>query len=666
MLCAVLFISPLVAGKLAPIPNLTIQGLIFTAALLFMRREAQRESPHLPGRRISILAVVFFALLVLSAVTSVCKRDSVVGLTSFGSYLLAFTMAVSLRKNRKAIYALLASLTLSAMIVGALGLEEYMLTRVPGWRVFSTFFNPDYLAGFMALMLPLALAWYFSETSLGVTVVSGLSVLFILGALLLTGSRFGFLAGALGVFVFAILALRAGSIRKPQLVRAMPVVLLALVVLAVLGKPLIARVGSVKAESHSLDFRLYTWKGAARMAAAHPLTGTGIGTFDVAYPKYASVGYTTLAHNTYLQIAAEAGPAATVALLLLLAASAVPPISAVVRRSFTQNPSVESESFEWMPDAGLMLSGLIAGAVASMARNLVDSDWYVTVIGIEFWVVLGAAISLAGDRGARRAPMTNRRFTIEAGILMLGIVSVLSMLAGESYLAYGESAMRDGDPDAALESYKQAAQIDFLNSEPHRRMGKIHLMIAQSLCSDVYAIRAEDELMQAISLEPTSSKNYYQLGRVYEHYPRNDQAIGAFRKALDADPNSPQVLLALAERYDAAGRNRDALDVYRRMVGVEESPYERVKAIPEWIEPAYIFAHAALARDFERRGDATRAAEEYNRALDRIRRYEDSIETIGPILESVGRRNPEIDDKVEAAKAEITERIGLLTADKRR
>ena len=59
------------------------------------------------------------------------------------------------------------------------------------------------------------------------------------------------------------------------------------------------------------------------MARANLLTGTGIGSYETAYPRYATTAFTAHAHNSFLQWTAETGlPGAILLLTVLASASA--------------------------------------------------------------------------------------------------------------------------------------------------------------------------------------------------------------------------------------------------------------------------------------------------------------------------------------------------------
>ena len=646
LLCLIVFLSPLAASKMTPIPSLSVQALIFVTALI---RLIDRRQISLPGRGISLSLIVLYGLFLISAIGSASIHSTLRELLNVGAYFLVFLLVVDLREDKPAVYAVLGSLALSALFVGMLGLREYLLTRSPEWRVFSTFFNPDYLSGFMALMLPVALAWYLARTSQAVSFISGLTVILVFASILLTGSRFGTVAALGGTVVFFILAAASRSIGKAQVLRLSLLIIPLLAIFMLFGRPLANRVASVKAESHSGGFRIHTWKGTLRMAEAHPIKGTGLGTFEIAYPPYAEVGFTKLAHNSYLQVAAEAGVPAALILVMLLGCVTIPGAVSVFRRD------TDGEEPTWKPGTKLMMSGLLGGAAASMARNLVDSDWYVMGIGIAFWAVLGAVVAMT-DSSSTAKKIRGLGITI----LLVGLIAITVMLIGELYFSLGNTLMATDDPMEALDSYKMAVNVDPWNAEFRRRLGKFYLLYAQASDEPSHADEAQNQLRKAIELEPGSVKNWYQLAKVYEYYPDDEKAVDAYRHALAVDRFSPQTLQALAERYEQAGRHDDAVRTWEKMLKVEQTPYEKVRAVPELVEPGYIFAHIAVAEDAEKNGDTLKAQNHYRETLLRIERYQESIKYIGAILDASGRRDIETEDRIEELRIEATKRLNLL------
>lgn len=68
-----------------------------------------------------------------------------------------------------------------------------------------------------------------------------------------------------------------------------------------------AQVGQeVISEQDALDPRLVSWKVGAQMMADYPVFGVGVGNFTIAFPDYSNTKR-HVAHNTFLQFAAETG-----------------------------------------------------------------------------------------------------------------------------------------------------------------------------------------------------------------------------------------------------------------------------------------------------------------------------------------------------------------------
>lgn len=665
LICLAIFLAPLIAGKLLPVPAFIIQLMVFLAGGIWLYRSRTASQTNIPMKHVLYSLAILILLVTVSVFGSINKGLSLRELLNIASYLLLFLLVISYGKNKAAITSILASLCLSALVVDVIGLREYILTASAGWRTFSTFFNPDFLAGFTAMMLPVVLAWYLSGNSIKVSVITGITAVLTFANLLLTGSRLGFIAAAGGMILFAVLSIIMGSIKKPQLIKLVVITVPILLVMFLLSTPLVARMGSVaavKAESHSGSFRLLTWKGTAKMAISNPIIGTGIGTFEEGYPRYAIVGFTKLAHNSYIQLAGEAGIPAMLALITFLGTAILPAMWKIIRRRLFDLVTDQTMTGEmWMPDPKLILCGIVVGAVVSIARNAVDSDWYITSIGISFWVLAGMTVSLSG--GSRSI---NLKSAYRNGLLIITTIFLVygfMLLIGELWNQSARSQVLAGNPESAVTYYKNAQRYEPLNADYHRRLGNLFSMMNQGVDNNVID-SSINEYKIAIRLAPSSAKGYYQLAKVYEKAGQTSEAVEMYKKSLEYDPQSPQTLLMLARQYQLMRKTTDALDVYRQMVAVENSPYETVRAVPEIVEPSYIFAHKILGDDYAARNEPSKASDEYRHALDRINAYQASMKGLGEILEVSGSRNTEIESQVEIVKSEVIQKIDQLKKNK--
>ncbi|HEV8335064.1 MAG TPA: O-antigen ligase family protein, partial [Candidatus Polarisedimenticolia bacterium] len=133
----------------------------------------------------------------------------------------------------------------------------------------------------------------------------------------------------------------------------------------------------------SFSARLHAWKAIGRMVAANPLTGTGLGTFALAFPIFKTYGDTSIwqqAHNDYLQVLAESGAIG----LALLAAGVLWIAWRYVRPIFKQP----------MRRQDPVTLGAAFGTAILLLHSLVDFNLQIPSNGLLF--VLCAALMVRG------------------------------------------------------------------------------------------------------------------------------------------------------------------------------------------------------------------------------------------------------------------------------
>jgi probable O-glycosylation ligase (exosortase A-associated) len=131
-------------------------------------------------------------------------------------------------------------------------------------------------------------------------------------AVFLTGSR----GGLVGLLVIVLLVIFSSK-RK---FLAMPLILLFLFFFQwQAGDTMKSRSDTIADydQETSAQMRIDAWTGGMRMIADHPLTGVGLGTFANALPDYHDTA-PRVAHNTFMQFAAESGVFAGIAYIAIL------------------------------------------------------------------------------------------------------------------------------------------------------------------------------------------------------------------------------------------------------------------------------------------------------------------------------------------------------------
>jgi O-antigen ligase len=179
-----------------------------------------------------------------------------------------------------------------------------ILAKFKNARVYGTLVYPNALAGIILLLGPVALALAFGATKKLKPPIRRAVIaltLFLIGAAFFwTGSKLGWL---LGLAVAGLFLLRLKGSWKFKLAAVATVLILGLGVFTIRFQHYFAT------GAHSTAARLDYWRAAAQTTAAHPLFGTGPGTFGQSYQQIKSPDseMARLAHNDYLEQFSDSG-----------------------------------------------------------------------------------------------------------------------------------------------------------------------------------------------------------------------------------------------------------------------------------------------------------------------------------------------------------------------
>ncbi|MBN2390475.1 MAG: O-antigen ligase family protein [Anaerolineae bacterium] len=251
--------------------------------------------------------------------------------------------------------------------------------------------HPNIMASVMILLLPLPLALFASSLTeakqsvryrplLRVGLV--VAVLLMGGVLLLTKSRGGYLAAAVGVLALLWLSGRW---------KLALVMLLVCVVVGVWAVGYGSDAGTASdlveqsADPATLAFRLNVWRVALWMMDDFPFTGTGMGTFNdvgaLLYPFYETQNPGT--HNVYLQAGVDLGLPGLIAYLALLGLVLWMAWQAV--RRFKETGQLVLR--------GIAI-GALSGMIALLVHGLVDNTMWNTRAAFLPWLVMGMLVAL--------------------------------------------------------------------------------------------------------------------------------------------------------------------------------------------------------------------------------------------------------------------------------
>ena len=373
--------------------------------LLAMHAPSQDSGPVLADLLVVALVVgnlVAFLFSIDRGQSLFGERLQYQGLLAFVAYAAAYYLARTTSFTDRTVVGLLSVMTLAASLVAAYALVQ-RAGLDPIWdsllrdRTFSTFGQPNALAAYLVLVLPIAAALLWWVRGSARAILIGALVLMVTG-LLTTQSRGGLAGLAAGATVLTIVLWLSGWSGNSRRYLAAGGLVLTVVAASVLAAPMRGAIADyadrvrVGADPSGFEARQLTalWEVGVAIAVDRPLTGGGQDTYPLLFDDYRDevldpYRASVLAeyrpespHSAYVGVAAAAGFPTLAAYLALLAAAVVMLWRAAVHGGPTGRGRLA---------AGL-LAGVVGYAVADAFRTPdVAGTWVL-------WTVLGLSAAL--------------------------------------------------------------------------------------------------------------------------------------------------------------------------------------------------------------------------------------------------------------------------------
>jgi O-antigen ligase len=186
--------------------------------------------------------------------------------------------------------------------------------RWGGW-VFGPYVNHNHYAGLMEMLIPLAAVYVLSRPRRHpARLLLGFAVCMAVASVLLSGSRGGLFALGAEVLILTVILLRRAPGRRWAAAGTLGIVVAAALFLWMDRGDILKRFSTVasltSAPEATFGERRLVALDALRMFRHHPLIGTGLGSFETAYPPYRSFPSDfdwDHAHNDYAEALAETG-----------------------------------------------------------------------------------------------------------------------------------------------------------------------------------------------------------------------------------------------------------------------------------------------------------------------------------------------------------------------
>ena len=261
--------------------------------------------------------------------------------------------------------------------------------------------------------------------------------------------------------------------------------------------------------------RYPVWKTAIKAFDAHPLDGTGAGTFQFWWNEHATDSEAVRqAHNIWLQNLAELG---LPGLLLIMAvfASALW-LAIAVRRRARRSTSAGAAS------------ALLAALIVYLLHASVDWMWESTAVTMIALAGVGIAAARLGERPLRlRLP---GRAVIALACAGAGILQLPGMFSTRA-IERSQAAERTGNPALALAWARDAVRAEPWSASAYQQRGLV-------LESIGHLGAAAGDLAAAISREPQDYEHWLVLARIDTERGRLSFAVRDYERARTLAPRA--------------------------------------------------------------------------------------------------------------------------------
>lgn len=498
----VLFLSPLLEASW-DVWSKTIVHLItlLALALVLLSRDNRLDFPGISGKQIYLPAALL-SWLFIGYLSARIKFNAGLELHNWLNYILFFLIIGSFIRGGIVSGKVFNYSIAAALVMSIAGICQFAILRQ---SASATMVNPNIFAGYLIMAVPLA--FYLMKCNEGLR--AGRAGLFpemiyyavialCLFCLLLTKS-----AGALFSLASALLIMRY---------RARGAVLILFSALVFLF---------FKSGNPELVNRYFWWKSCLDMAWDFPLTGAGLGGFELIYPRYRIAGLSSVfAHNFYLQLLAETG---FIGLGLFVAVA----VSFFAR---VKNPYIKT------------------GLLACLIHNLFDYSLCIPANGILFWALLSAgAVPGEKEQGAGAAKAWTGSplpMLILLGCLIIYADSAAKVYFAAEHLNKGEYLQGQRYLNLAEKEYLSAVKS---KKDFHRAYeGLAYLYLEKyrlaGCRSDI--MEALIELENALKYNPYNAGYCFRLAALYLSLGETRRSTSYIRRAIENDPAHVKMYLS--------------------------------------------------------------------------------------------------------------------------
>lgn len=569
-----LFLTPLVFYGWATTFSMTKETFAQLGCLIILcgwTVELVREKSKFLFSAFTLPAVLFGLVLLSSLLWTESTYLSFLGLGVWGCFFLVYFFSQWVMEDEGWMRLLLIAVLLSGFLAAGYSILQFYGIELPIWRrisgrmrLFSTFGNPNYLAGYLTGVLPLGVLLYFSEKRWKVLYLTLVAVLYT--SLLMTNTRGAWVA----LFFSSILAIILILIflgREFFRTRKFSIILLVVVFIFItlvfsFPNPLnFKRVNVVERGISTLNFtssasqRLLIWQVAGELIRERPILGWGVGTFGLHYPEAQGIflsrkegrfyipraNRSIHAHNDYLELWMETGLVGLFIFFWILV-------------SFYKRVLLFLKKNRFSEPLSLFLIFLTAGVTSFLVHAGVSFPFHIVQNGMVFWLFLAMSGKIIqkepqqlnsskthSSKGQKKGE-NQKNLNVDLG---RGATYVNHLIKWTITVLVVTSAL-----------YLASWRIRIFISDLYVKQAELLME------SKVYP-EAKDELIRAIKINPYNAQAFAYVTRVDVYLGLYQEIINVFAKA-EKGWNTPMIHNYRAFAYLNQGRMNKAKEALKK------------------------------------------------------------------------------------------------------
>ena len=475
--------------------------------------------------RVEMIQVVTYAFLFLAIVNNLHRQESAQVITLTLAFL---AMAIAFY----AVYQFVANST-----------RVWVLHTTYPHRGTGTFISPNNLAGFLEMILPLALAYTLTSRMKPLPrIFTGYAALAILAGIVVTASRGSWIATALALLILFAVLFFHHTHRLPALA------LLALIVIGGIyflprDAIFIARVKGLQSENGNIpnNGRFLIWHDALQLWHENPCWGIGPAHFNYRFGKYRPEliqKSPDRSHNDYLNTLTDYGIVGIA--LILITVIVVFACAIWTWRYVRGSPNTLGQH---RSNKLALVLGASIGLVAILIHSFMDFNMHIpanALLAVTLMALLTCYVRFATERywfTARIFPKTLLTATLACSMVYLASQAARSAQESTWLMRADKTA---SDSPAQIAALEKAFAVEPKNFETARALGEAFRQKSWAY-NDGYKEDAQEAMKwfkRATELNPYDDSSYLRYGMCLDHLDQHSEAFAYFDRANRMDPNS--------------------------------------------------------------------------------------------------------------------------------